>query len=147
MSDAATIPEMTYDEARELAYMGFKLQDACFDPIRGHGVILNVKNTNNPEHPGTKIVDSRAVDAEERIIGVACERDFVSIGMRKMYIDKEVGFGRKMLSVPEKMRLPYEHTPDGVDSTALVLAGKYLKAEHTLDDVVARLKHVAGLKP
>jgi len=32
--DAATIPEMMYDEARGLAYSGFKLQDACFEPIQ-----------------------------------------------------------------------------------------------------------------
>lgn len=138
--NAATIPEMTYDEARELAYMGFKLQDACFGPIKGAGVVLTVKNTNNPSHPGTRIVDSRKVDPEERIVGVACEREFVSIGMRKLYIDKEVGFGRKMFSVSEKLGLPYEHTLDGVDSAALVLAKKYLKGERALETVAARLK-------
>jgi aspartate kinase len=137
---AATIPEMTYDEARELAYMGFKLQDACFEPIKGSNIVLTVKNTNNPSHPGTRIVDSRQVDPQERIVGVACEKDFVSIGMRKLYIDKEVGFGRRMFSVSEKLGLPYEHTLDGVDSAALVLAKKYLKGERALETVVERLK-------
>ncbi|MFC1453861.1 hypothetical protein ACFLQL_01640 [Verrucomicrobiota bacterium] len=140
VSDAATIPEMTYDEARELAYMGFKLQDACFAPIKGKGVVLVVKNVNNPDHPGTRIVDSREPLPEERIVGIAREDNFVSIGMRKMYIDQEVGFGRKMLSVSEKMNLPYEHTLDGVDSASLVLARKYLQDKDTLDTVVAKLK-------
>ncbi|MFH0919294.1 MAG: hypothetical protein V1913_02945 [Fibrobacterota bacterium] len=140
VKDAATITEMTYDEARELAYMGFKLQDACFEPLKGNGIVLNVRNTNNPAHPGTRIVDARDVPPDERIVGVACETGFVSIGMRKMYIDKEVGFGRKMLGVAEKMNLPYEHTPDGVDSAALVLAKKYLKADGALDNVVTALK-------
>lgn len=142
VSNAATIPEMIYDEARELAYMGFKLQDACFAPIKGTGIVLLVKNTNNPAHPGTRIVDSREADPEERIVGIACEDNFVSIGMRKMYIDQEVGFGRKMLSVSEKMNLPYEHTLDGVDSVSLVLARKHLKEKDALDKVVARLKKV-----
>jgi len=140
VANAATIPEMTYDEARELAYMGFKLQDACFEPIKGKGIVLAVKNTNNPAHPGTRIVDARESGPDERIVGIACERNFVAIGMRKMYIDKEVGFGRKMLSVSEKMRLPYEHTLDGVDSVSLVLAKKYLKEKDALDTVIARLK-------
>ena len=140
VSNAATIPEMTYDEARELAYMGFKLQDACFGPLKGKGIVLIVKNINNPNHPGTRIVDSREPLSEERIVGIAREDNFVSIGMKKMYIDKEVGFGRKMLSVSEKMNLPYEHTLDGVDSASLVLARKYLKDKDTLDTVVAKLK-------
>jgi aspartate kinase len=139
--NAATIPEMTFDEARELAYMGFKLQDACFEPIKGQGVALLVKNTNNPSHPGTRIADTREADAEERIVGIACEENFVSVGMRKMYIDKEVGFGRKMFSVLEKLDLPYEHTLDGVDSASLVLARKYLKGDKTLESVVKKLKH------
>ncbi|OGS36583.1 MAG: hypothetical protein A2293_00855 [Elusimicrobia bacterium RIFOXYB2_FULL_49_7] len=137
---AATIPEMTYDEARELAYMGFKLQDACFEPIKGNNIVLSVRNTNNPDHPGTRIMDTRTVAPEERIVGVACEQNFVSIGMRKLYIDKEVGFGRKMLGVSEKLGLPYEHTLDGVDSAALLLARKYLKEEGMFDKVVKGLK-------
>ncbi len=141
---AANIPEMTYDEARELAYMSFKLQDACFAPLKGAGIILRVRNTNNPAHPGTDIVDTREVDPEERIIGVAREDGFVSIGMRKLYIDKEVGFGRKMLSVPEELNLPYEHTPDGVDSTALVMAKKYMKQPDTLNLVIEKLKQVCN---
>lgn len=134
-----TIPVMTYGEARELAYMGFKLQDACFEPIRGRGIVLNVRNTDNPSHEGTRIVDSRELDPDERIVGVACEKDFVSIGMRKMYIDQVVGFGRKMMQVLENMKLPYEHTLDGVDNTSLVVARKYLK-DNILETLNGRLK-------
>jgi aspartate kinase len=120
--------------------MGFKLQDACFEPIKGNGIVLNVKNTNNPAHPGTRIVDSRNVDPEERILGVACEENLVSIGMRKLYIDKEVGFGRRMFSVSEKMELPYEHTLDGVDSAAMVFSRKYLNKKGVFEALVQRLK-------
>lgn len=140
VANAATIPIMTYDEARELAYMGFKLQDDCFGPIKGEGITLSVRNTNNPSHPGTRIVDIREVEPGERIVGVACENGFVSIGMRKLYVDKEVGFGRKMLGVLEKLKLPYEHTPDGVDSTALVLAKKYMQTPEALNTIVGKLK-------
>jgi aspartate kinase len=139
VSNVETIPEMTYDEARELAYMGFKLQDACFEPIKGKNIVLTVRNTDNPTYPGTRIVDSREVNPDERVVGVACEKGFVSIGMRKMYVDKQVGFGRKMMSVLESMKLPYEHTLDGVDTTSLVLAKKYFK-ENTLELLTKRLE-------
>jgi aspartate kinase len=139
VGNAETIPEMTYDEARELAYMGFKLQDACFEPLKGNSIVLNVRNTNNPNNDGTKIVDFREVSLEERIVGVACQKDFVSIGMRKMYIDREVGFGRKAMNVFEEMKIPYEHTLDGVDTTSFVVASKYLK-EDKLRELGLRLK-------
>lgn len=128
VSNAEVIPEMTYLEARELAYMGFKLQDGCFSPIVGQRIILNARNTNNPLHPGTKIMDLRDVDSQERIVGVACENDSILFGFKKMYSDQEVGLGRKMFAVLEELGIPYEHSPTGVDTFSLVIRGRYLNS-------------------
>jgi aspartate kinase len=136
---AEVIPEMTYLEARELAYMGFKLQDACFEPLIGKGIILNARNTNNPLHPGTKIVDSRIPLSDERIVGVACENDSHLIGFRKMYSDQEVGLGRKMFSVLEKLSIPYEHSPTGVDTLSLVIRGRYLEGKENINVLAKKI--------
>ena len=143
---AEFIKIMTYIEARELAYMGFKLQDACFGPIVNRGITLNVKNTNNPQHPGTLIVDEREVSPEEYIIGVACENNHVCIGMRKMYSDQEVGLGRKLFQIFEKRKIPYEHHPNGVDSLSVILRGKYLVGKNNLESILKDIYKKCGVE-
>jgi aspartate kinase len=137
---AQVISEMTYREARELSYMGFKLQDTCFAPIVGQRIILNPRNTDNPKHPGTRIIDERVPDTDEIILGVACDKNAVSINMTKLYSDKEVGLGEKLFRVLRENKISYEHAPTGVDSFSLVIREKYLTGNPELEYLVGKLK-------
>ena len=52
-----SIETLTYGELRELAYMGASvLHDEAVFPVREAGIPVNIRNTNQPEHPGTMIV-------------------------------------------------------------------------------------------
>ncbi len=54
--EAATIKEMDYGEAAELAYFGAKvLHPRTIEPVRRKGICLLVKNTFDPEGSGTRI--------------------------------------------------------------------------------------------
>jgi aspartate kinase len=54
---AQTLPELTFREISELAYYGAKvLHPKTIRPVIERGIGLWVKNTFNPEHPGTQIV-------------------------------------------------------------------------------------------
>ncbi|MBP6683696.1 MAG: aspartate kinase, partial [Halioglobus sp.] len=49
--------EVTYAEIRELSYMGASvLHDEAMAPVREVGIPVNIRNTNAPAHPGTRIV-------------------------------------------------------------------------------------------
>ena len=54
-----TIPTLTYRELRELSYMGANVlhEEAVF-PVIDVGIPVNVRNTNVPQHPGTRIVSA-----------------------------------------------------------------------------------------
>ena len=54
----AGIERLTYRELRELSYMGATVlhEDAIF-PVHKAGIPTNIRNTNDPSHPGTMIVD------------------------------------------------------------------------------------------
>jgi len=145
LPDAETIPEMTYDEARGLAYAGFKLADACFEPIRGRGVVLNVRNTNNPKHHGTRIVDSREVSPEEYVVGLACESGPILIRMGKMYSDLEVGLGRKLFQIFEDLKMPYEHHPNGVDTLAVILRERHMNGDNNLQNILRTIEEKCGV--
>jgi aspartokinase/homoserine dehydrogenase 1 len=54
--EAKIIDEMSYSEAMELAYFGAKvIHPQTMAPAVGRGIPLWIRNTFNPDHPGTKI--------------------------------------------------------------------------------------------
>lgn len=58
VSGAASIPTLTYREVSELAYYGARvLHPKTMRPCVESGIPLRIKNTFNPTHPGTVIVD------------------------------------------------------------------------------------------
>jgi aspartate kinase len=138
--DAETIPKVTRREIRALTYMGFKLQDRCLMPLIGTNIVLNVRNTNNPSHLGTMIVDFREVNTEERIVGVACVKANISIDTVKYYIEDDVGYGRTFLQQIENAKVPYEHTPDDVDGMSVVLDEAKLRSRISLEELVQNIK-------
>lgn len=138
------IPEITYREARELAYMGFKLQADALIPLIGMNIPVRVLNTNNPKNSGTLVVENRIIASDETISGVASERGYTSVNLFKMMMDKEIGFGRKVFSVLENMEIPYEHTPTGIDTMSIVLERKYLNGAGVYNNLVRRLNEECG---
>ena len=54
--DALVIPELSYEEAAELAYFGAKvIHPNTMSPAIANGITVWIKNTFKPEAPGTKI--------------------------------------------------------------------------------------------
>ena len=96
-----SISELTYREMRELAYAGFSvLHDEALLPAYRGRIPLVIKNTNNPSHPGTRIVLKHSGETMP-VVGIAADDDFVSINISKYLMNREVGFGRKLLQILE----------------------------------------------
>ncbi len=121
------IPEYTYREMRELAYMGFSvLHEDTLAAVYKSGIVVNIKNTNNPEAPGTFIVPERTnMDERTRVTGIASDNDFVMIDVTKYMMNREIGFGRKLLQILEEEKISYEHTPSGIDSISVIFRAHY----------------------
>jgi aspartate kinase len=59
VDDPQAIPEVTYDELRELSYSGAQvLHEGSIFPVREKGIPLNIRNTNAPEDAGTLIKEA-----------------------------------------------------------------------------------------
>jgi aspartate kinase len=69
INDARVIPSISYLEVMELSYFGAKvMHPRSIEPAMKKNILVRVKNTFNPSHPGTSIVrhekwDSRVVKA------------------------------------------------------------------------------------
>ena len=53
-------------------------------------------------------------------------------------MNREVGFGRKMLSILEDYGVAYEHTPSGIDDVTFILRQDQMSADEA--NIVTRLK-------
>lgn len=61
--DALVIPELSYQEAAELAYFGAKvIHPSTMSPAIANGITVWIKSTFNPEAPGTRISASSPSD-------------------------------------------------------------------------------------
>jgi aspartate kinase len=127
--NAAPITELTYREMRELAYAGFSvLHEEAIAPTARAGIAICIKNTNNPAAPGTRITPERS-PSEGTVVGIAGADGFVSIYIDKYLMNREVGFGRRVLEMFEDEGISYEHMPSGIDSVSVVLKEENFGAE------------------
>jgi aspartate kinase len=123
------IPALTYREMRELSYIGFNvLHEEAVRPVMRKRIPIRLRNTNNVKHQGTLIVAER-LPSEREVIGIASCSGYCSFTLQKFLMNREKGFGRKLLSIFENLDLSYEHCPSGVDNISVILDQNQLKPE------------------
>ena len=134
------ISTMTYREMRELAYAGFGVfaDEAVIPAVRAR-IPINIRNTNHPSEPGTMIQQSRRV-VPGTVVGIASADGFANIVVEKYLMNREVGFGRRLLQVLENEGIAYEHMPSGVDSQCVVIKESFLpkEKEHRVVQAIKR---------
>lgn len=125
--DPSPITEMTFKEMRELSYAGFSVfHEEALIPVYYKGIPVNIRNTNNPEAPGTIIRSEVEKAGRSPVIGIAGDKGFCSIYIRKYLMNREIGFGRKLLEILEDERIPYEHMPSGIDDISVIIRERFL---------------------
>ena len=140
IKDAQYIDSITYRELRELSYMGATVlhEDAVF-PVRKAGIATNIRNTNNPHHPGTMISVSAGLESvKHTITGIAGQKGFSIIYIEKDMMNSELGFGRRVLETFEEFGVNFEHLPTGIDTMCVVVREKELEKHR--DDILKRIE-------
>lgn len=137
------ITKLTYREMRELSYAGFSVfHDEALMPAFLRSVPVCIKNTNNPEAPGTLIVNERDHFIQP-VIGIASDSGFSTLFVDKYLMNQEVGFGRRLLEILEDEEIPFEHTPSGIDNLSVIIRSKFLTEENR-KRIVRRVKEELG---
>ncbi|HHX14217.1 MAG TPA: aspartate kinase, partial [Clostridiales bacterium] len=133
------IETVSYIELRELSYMGASVlhEDAIF-PAKSSNIPINIRNTNEPDHPGTTIVANTGDQGDKIITGIAGSKDFIVIAIYKNMMNSEVGFVRRCLGVLEDYGVVLEHIPSSIDTISLVVSKKKMNGK--LDEVMEELK-------
>ena len=124
VEDPQTIPEVTYDELRELSYSGAQvLHEGTIFPVREKNIPLNIRNTNAPNDPGTMIKESFSGDSDpDRFItGITGKKDFSVVSLSKRGLSGQVGYLRKVLSIFERHNVSIDYVPNGIDNVSVVM--------------------------
>jgi aspartate kinase len=134
------IGEVTYRELRELAYRGASvLHEETIFPAAEAGIPIQIKNTNSPDDPGTRIVSQRDA-THSTIVGIAGRTKFTTIYLEKALMNLQRGFGRRVLEVLEAHGVSYEHIPSGIDSMSIIVADEQLAGHEA--SILRELKRV-----
>ncbi|ATH94368.1 aspartate kinase [Bacillus glycinifermentans] len=133
------IRELTYREMRELSYAGFSVfHDEALIPAFRTNIPVQIKNTNNPSAEGTRVVTKRD-NTNGPVVGIASDSGFCSIYISKYLMNREIGFGRRVLQILEDDGLTYEHIPSGIDDMTIILRQNQM--DDTIENrVIKRLK-------
>ncbi len=125
VENPSPIAEITFSELRELAYMGASvLHEDSVAPVKEVGIPLNIRNTNDPKHPGTMIVDkaSESEDVNDRFItGISGKRNFIILTVSRRLNNSNETL-RDVLEILDRHKVQAEHISMGIDQFALVLS-------------------------
>lgn len=141
----AAIEQMTYDEMRELSYAGFAVfhDEAIIPAIQG-GIRINIKNTNEPDAPGTFIVPPTEVQQTRPVTGIANSNRFAALYLHRYLLNKEVGFTLRILEILKRHNISYEHMPSGIDDLTIIFDKTSLSQEQ-VDNMLADI--ASDIKP
>lgn len=130
VDDPKPIQRATYSELRQLSYSGAQvLHEMTVFPVREKGIPLNIRNTNEPEKPGTMVCEEFREAGEDRnrfVTGIAGKCDYAAVTIHKKGMAGSVGNLRNMAEIFENNTVPICYTPTGIDCISMVCPGEKL---------------------
>ncbi len=127
VEDPAPIRRVTYSELRELSYLGAQvLHEGTVFPVREKNIPLNIRNTNEPDNPGTMIlsaIEDETAD-DSFITGIAGKKGFSIITICKSGMSSEPGTLLKVYTILAKHGINVEYAPSGIDIISLVVSAE-----------------------
>lgn len=130
LPEAKQIRVISYEELEELSDGGAQvLHNGAIFPARDAGITINVRDTKDPDDPGTLVVaDSSKEPRPHTITGIAGKR-FVVITVGKRGINPEVGFVWKILGIMKDFNVSVQHFPGSNNTISIAVERQYLPNE------------------
>ena len=128
------IEQLTFDEAAELAYFGAKiLHPSSVLPAKVADISVRLKNTMNPEDPGTLVSGQ---SNGKGIKAIAAKDDITAIKIKSGRMLLAYGFLRKVFEVFERFK-----TPIDMITTSEVAVSVTIDDTKYLNEIVEELKY------
>jgi aspartate kinase len=140
--ESKTIATITYREFNELSFRGNELlHDKSIFPVKRAGIPINIRNTNNPNHPGTMVVPKyNGTKPHYDITSIAGSKGFTALTIQKEEMDPAVGFVHDILNVFVQYNIPFRHMPAERDDVTIIFPTPHDTT--VLDQLQIDIRHV-----
>lgn len=145
------IAEVSYHELRELAYLGANVfHDEAVAPVAEADIPIYIRNTNEPDHPGTVILsrERRSERKAGKRTGVAGKTGFAGIVVRKTMINKLPNLAGTVGTILGEAGIRVHQILLGADSLTAIVESAALDAagETVLDEMKTLLSATAVVR-
>jgi len=138
------IKEITYDELREMSYMGAKvLHEETIIPVQELNIPINILNTNIPENPGTLILE-KCNDTSQIITGITGKKSFMAFTINEVSGTNKTALLSKVLDIFDKFGVVVEYVPGSIDSFSIIVS--YDKVKSVMYDIISEIKQNDQIK-
>ena len=138
VSAPVLVPELSFNEASELAYFGAKvLHPSTILPAVAKNIPVRILNSRRPEVKGTMITAEGRGDGGT-LTALACKRGVTVIDITSSRMLMAFGFLRRLFEVFERFR-----TPVDVVTTSEVSVSVTVDSTRRLDDIISNLRKFA----
>lgn len=136
------IEKITYSELRELSYMGANvLHEEAIFPVKEENIPINIRNTNEPDNPGTIIITNNDEDDSSSLItGLAGKQNFAILTVYKKLTSDKINCIEKALDIISSYKVNLEHLTTGIDSFSLVIDTNNMKV--SIFEIVSEIERV-----
>jgi len=135
VENAVPVGDTNYDVADQLADIGMEaIHPKASKPLEQLGINLRIKNTFEPDHPGT-LISKNYMGPESRVEIIAGADDVSIIEIHDSSMVGEVGFDLHMMEVFHKHRISYILKATNANSISMVIWDRQLS-----DSLVKDLK-------
>ena len=146
IDNAKIIKEISYEELRELSYMGANvLHEETVFPVQKNNIPIRILNTNRPNDEGTIITDNCA-DKSQLITGISGKKHFTSFTITKSTTSSKLKTLLDVLKVFDLFKVNIEHIPTGIDTFSCVVESKDIeKIKYDLLTEIKKLDNVSDI--
>ncbi len=138
-----SISEITYDELRELSYMGASvLHEETIFPVKEQNIPIHILNTNAPNDAGT-IICRNSNKIDHVITGVSGKKNFTAFTVLKSMSANKLTVIRDTLNALDKFNVTVEHIPTSIDSFSVIVESKVV--EKIIFDIISEIKKIKGV--
>lgn len=141
VKDAITVPELSFDEASELAIFGAKvLHPKTILPAMEKNIPVRVLNTWHPMLKGTTIV-AKAVKGDRIVKGIACRKNITLLNIKSTRMLNAYGYLAKVFEIFRKNRI----SVDMIATTEVGVSMTVDSKEH-IEGIITELGKIAEVK-
>lgn len=134
VDETYALTSISYEEAEELAFFGAKiLHPSCVFPVKGLKIPIKLKNTMNPDAPGT-LISSESTGKYGEIKALAAKDNITAIYIKSASMLNAFGFLSKIFNIFNM----YKTSVDMITTSEVAVAVTITDTEH-LDEILKDL--------